>query len=176
MKRKAWFILAASALVMGSCGMLQSVIKSTFPYTTTLEIPRASAVGVPLSVTGMANSFDQDFKKDGNNADKLGEVRIASARVESRDPNDFNIGNLTTLKVYMSKADSTDEVLIASRTDITPRVGNVMVLDIDNTHLLGEMVRQAKVQIRVVYQLRNHIDVNAHLHIVLGLAAIPGGN
>ena len=169
-------MLTAFALVSGSCGMLQSVIKSTFPYTTTLEIPKSSAVGIALSVTGIANSFDQDFNKGGNNADQLGEVRIASARVESRDPHDFNIGNLSLLKVYLSKADSTDEVLVASRTDITPRVGNVMVLDIDNTHLLGEMVRQAKVHIRVVYQLRNHIDVNAHLHIVLGLAAIPGGN
>jgi len=176
MKRKVWFILPVITLVLGSCAMLQSVIKSTFPYTTTLEIPRSSAVGVELSVTGMANSFDQDFKKDGNNADRVSEVRMESARVESREPHDFNIGNLTMLKVYMSKADSTDEVLVASRTDITAGLGNVMVLDIDNTHQLEKMVREAKVRIRMVYKLRNHIDVNAHLHIVLGLAAVPGRN
>jgi hypothetical protein len=76
----------------------------------------------------------------------------------------------------MSKADSTDEVLVASRTDITAGLGNVMVLDIDNSHQLEKMVREAKVRIRMVYKLRNHIDVNAHLHIVLGLAAVPGRN
>jgi len=176
MNRKAWVILSACALALGSCAMMQSIIKSTFPYTTTLEIPRSSSPGVELSVTGMANSFDQDFKKDGNNADKVSDVRMQSARVESRDPNDFNIGNLSTLKVYMSKADSTGEVLVASRTDITTGVGNVMVLDIDDTHPLEKRVREAKVRIRIVYKLRNHIDVNAHLHIVLGLAAVPGGN
>jgi len=173
MKRTVWLILPAIALVLGSCAMLQSVIKSTFPYTTTLEIPRSSPIGAELSVAGMANSFDQDFKKDGNNADKVNEVRMESARVESRDPHDFNIGNLSMLKVYMSKADSTDEVLVASRTDITAGVGNVMVLDIDNTHPLEKHVRQEKVRIRIVYKLRNHIDVDAHLHIVLGLAAVP---
>ncbi|MDR3696733.1 hypothetical protein [Mucilaginibacter sp.] len=176
MKRKVWFILPAIVFILSGCAMLQSVIKSTFPYTTTLEIPRTSAVGVETSVTGMANSFDQDFKKDGNNADKVSKVRMESARVESRDPHDFNIGNLTSLKVYMSKADGTDEVLVASRTDITAGVGNVMILDIDNTHLLEKMVREAKVRIKMVYKLRNHIDVNAHLHIVLGLAAIPRRN
>lgn len=173
MKRTVCFVLPAIAFFLGSCAMLQSVIKSTFPYTTTLEIPRSSAVGVELSVTGMANSFDQDFTKDGNNAGKVSGVRMESARVESRDPHDFNIGNLSMLKVYMSKADSTDEVLVAARTDITAGVGNVMVLDIDNTHQLQKMVREAKVRIRMVYKLRNHIDVNAHLHIVLGLAAVP---
>ena len=155
---------------------MQSIVKSTFPYTTTLVIPKSAAVGVELSVTGMATSFDQDFKKDGNNADKVSEVRMVSARIESRDPSDFNIGNLVWAKVYMSKADSTDEVLVASRTDITTGVGNSMVLDIDNSNFLDQQVREPKVRIRMAYQLRNHIDVNANLHVVLGLGAFPNRN
>jgi len=164
------------ALVLGSCAMMQSIVKSTFPYTTTLTIPKSSQVGVELSVTGTATSFDQDFKKDGNNADKVSEVRIVSARIESREPSDFNIGNLVWAKVYMSKADSTDEVLVASRTDITPGVGNSMVLDIDNRNFLDQQVREPKVRIRMAYQLRNHINTNADLHIVLGLGAFPNNN
>jgi len=173
MKRGLLFISLSFALLLGSCAMMQSILKSTFPYTTTLLIPKSSAVGVELTTTGEATSFDQDFKKNGNNADKVSEVRMVSARIESRDPVDFNIGNLTMVKVYMSKADSTDEVLVASRTDITPGVGNSMVLDIDNSNFLDEQVRQPKVRIRMLYQLRNHIDVNAHLHIILGLGAFP---
>jgi hypothetical protein len=73
----------------------------------------------------------------------------------------------------MSKADSTDEVLVASRTDITAGVGNTMVLDIDNSTFLDQQVREPQVRIRMVYQLRNHIDVDANLHIVLGLGAFP---
>ncbi|HEY8783182.1 MAG TPA: hypothetical protein VIM16_16265 [Mucilaginibacter sp.] len=176
MNRKTGIIFIGLALFFAGCAMMQSIIKSTFPYTTTLVIPKSSPVGVDLSVTGVATSFDQDFKKNGNNADKVSEVRMVSAKVESRDPSDFNIGNLTRLKVYMSKADSTDEVLVASRTDITPGVGNSMVLDIDNSSFLDQQVREPKVRIRMVYRLRNHIDVNAHLHIVLGLGAFPNRN
>ncbi len=175
MKRKVLFISLGLALVLGSCAMMQSIVKSTFPYTTTITIPKSSQVGVELSVTGTGNSFDQDFKKDGNNADKVSEVRIVSARIESRDPSDFNIGNLVWAKVYMSKADSTDEVLVASRTDITPGVGNSMVLDIDNRNFLDQQVRQPQVRIRMAYQLRNHINTDASLHIVLGLGAFPNG-
>ena len=173
MNRKILFISLGFTLVLGSCAMMQSIVKSTFPYTTTIEIPKSSAVGVELSVTGMANSFDQDFTKGGNNADKVSEVRMVSARLESRDPTDFNIGNLSLIKVYMAKADGSDEVLVASRTDITAGVGNSMVLDIDNSNFLDQMVRESKVRIRIAYQLRNHIDVNAHLHVVLGMGAFP---
>ena len=165
--------LIAIALVFGSCGMMQSVIKSTFPYTTTVLIPRSSPVATEQSVTGMATSFDQDFTKNGNNADKVSEVRIISAKLESRDPSDFNIGNLLLVRVYMAKADGKDEVLVASRNDITPGVGNTMVLDIDNSHFLDERVREKNVRIRLVYKLRNHIDVDANLHLVLGLSAYP---
>ena len=75
-------LLIAFALVFGSCGMMQSVIKSTFPYTTTVLIPRSSPVGVEQSVTGMATSFDQDFTKGGNNAGNVSEVRIISAKLQ----------------------------------------------------------------------------------------------
>ena len=173
MKIKALIISFCLLLVLSSCAMVQSIVKSTFPYTTTLLIPKSSGVGVELSVTGMATSFDQDFTKTGNNGSKVSEVRIVSARLQSRDPTDFNIGNLVLAKIYMSKADGSDEVLVASRTDITAGVGNSLVLDIDNSSFLDQLVREREVKIRMVYKLRNHINVNAHVHVVLGLSAYP---
>jgi len=173
MSRKVLFISFLLPLFFGSCAMMQSIIKSTFPYTTTVLIPKSSPVGVEQSVTAMATSFDQDFKKDGNNGEKVSDVRIVSAKLQSKDPTDFNIGNLVSVKVYMSKADGKDEVLVASRTDITPGAGNSIVLDIDNSSFLDQRVREPQIMIRMVYQLRNHIDVNANLHLVLGLSAYP---
>ena len=170
-KKPLFFI--ALILVISSCGMMQSVIKSTFPYTTTLLIPRASTVGDVQSVTGMATSFDQDFTRSGNNANNVSKVRVVSAKIESRNPSDFNIGNFSSIHVFIAKADGSDEVMIASRTDITAGVGNSMVLDIDDSHFLDEMVRQPNVRIRMCYRLRNHIDVDASLHVVLGLGAYP---
>jgi hypothetical protein len=173
MKTKVLFISFGLLTVLSSCAMVQSVVKSTFPYTTTLVIKKSSPVGVEQSVTAMATSFDQDFAKNGNNGDKVSEVRIISAKLKSTDPTDFNIGNLVSARFYMSKSDGKDEVLVASRMDITPGVGNSIVLDIDNTNFLDERVREPQVMIRMVYTLRNHIDVNANLHLVLGISAYP---
>jgi len=176
MERKAIFILSGFALFLGSCAMMQSIIKSTFPYTTTVTVPQTSEIAVPLSVTGMATSFDQDFKKDGNNGDKVSEVRIVSAKLQSEDPSDFNIGNFSLIKVYMSKADGSDEVLVASRTDILSEVGNSMILDIDNSSFLDQRVREPNIKIRMEYKLRNHLHADASLHLVLGLSAYPNNN
>src|ERR1700761_6259788 len=128
---KSLFSLAI-VLLFSSCAMMQSIVKSTFPYTTTVTIPMASKTGEEQSVTAMATSFDQDFKKDGNNGGKVSEVRMVSAKMEAVSPTDFNIGNLGMVKVYMAKADGSAETLVASRTDITADAGNSIVLDIDN--------------------------------------------
>lgn len=169
------FISFALAAAFNSCATWQSIVKSTFPYTTTVMIRENSDIGVELSAMGVATSFDQDFKKNGNNADKVSEVSIVSAKLISTNPADFDIGNLISIKVYMSKTDGSDEVLVASRKNIAQNVGNSMVLDIDNSSFLDEHVRQPQIRIRVVYVLRNHIDVDAYLHLVLGLSAYPNG-
>jgi len=173
MNRRVLFISLGILVILSSCGMMQSVIKSTFPYTTTLLVLKSSPVGEEQSVTAEGTSFDQEFTKDGNNANNIGEVRVVSARLESSHPSDFNIGNLKWVKIYIAKANGSDEVMAASRTDITAGVGNSMVLDVDNGHFLDELVREPHIRIRMAYQLRNHIDSDAHLHVILGLGAHP---
>jgi hypothetical protein len=172
MKNKIQFILLGFAVFSGSCSVMQSAVKSTFPYTTTLTIPRSPAGDTELSVTGTATSFDQRIQKDGRDADKVGDVRVVSAKIESKDPDNFNIGSFSAIKIYLSKPDSTGEVLGASRTDITPNVGNSMVLDIDNTNSLTELVHQPKIRLRMVYKLHNRINLTTQLHISLGLGAL----
>lgn len=173
MKRKTILILFSLALFFASCALMQSAVKSTFPYTTTLVIPKTSQVGVELSVSGTATSFDQRISKNGNPGDKIKQVRIMSAKLQSKDPSDFNIGNLESAKIYMSKTDGSEEVLVASRTDITPGVGNSLVLDIDNSNSLDKIISEPKAKIRMVYMLHNRIYVTANLRLVLSLSANP---
>ena len=163
-----------SILFFSSCAVVQSVVKSTFPYTAAIVIPQSSKVGRELSVTGTASSFDQSMTKNGNNGDRIKDVKVVSAMLKSKDPSDFNIGNIASLKVYVSKADGTDELLVASRSDISSTAGNSIVLDIHNNTLLDEQVHEGNVKVRVAYRLRNAIDANATLRFVLGLRANPG--
>jgi hypothetical protein len=173
MKKELQVGLVILVTFFAGCAVWQSALKSTFPYKTDLTVPKSSSDNTILSVSGTAKSFDQDFSKNGNNADQVSNVRVVSAKIVSDDPSDFDLGNFSKIKVYMSKADGTKEVLVASRTDITPLVGGSLVLDIDNSHALDEQVKEPNVTIRMEYQLHNRIYVNAHLRIVIGVRATP---
>src|ERR1700712_4525318 len=119
MIKKLFPVLIVLVICISGCAMFQSIVKSTFPYTATLTIPATSEPGAEYTATSMATSYDQNFTKDGNNASRTGDARVVSAKLRSIEPSDFNIGNLLNVKFYMSKPDGKDEVLVASRTDIT---------------------------------------------------------
>jgi hypothetical protein len=176
MIRKLFPVSIALMLIFSGCGMFESIVKSTFPYTTTLTIPASSKPGTEYTAISMATSYDQNFTKDGNNANHIGDVRVVSAKLRSVDPTDFNIGNLEYVKFYMSTHDGKDEVLVGSRTDITAGVGNTMVLDIDNSNFLDQLIRQPDVRIRMVYKLRTGVNADANLRLALGLSAYPNSN
>lgn len=165
--------IALIMMIFSGCAMFESIVKSTFPYTTTLTIPATSQPGNEYTATSMATSFDQGFTKDGNNANRVSEARVVSAKLRSTEPTNFNIGTLMSVKFYMSKPDGKDEVLVASRTDITRDVGNTMVLDIDNSHFLDQLIRMPDIRIRMVYKLRSNIRTDVNLRLVLGLSAYP---
>jgi hypothetical protein len=166
-------ILIIFLIILNSCGMMQSIVKSSFPYTATLLIPASADVNKSYSAVSLATSFDQNFSKSGNNGNNVSEVSIISAKLQSTAPDDFNLGDLKSVKIYMAKENGKDEVLVASRKDITPGVGNTMVLDIDNSNFLDALVREPDIRIKMVYELRKKSPVDVSIHLVLGLNAYP---
>lgn len=173
MRNKRLILLVLICTIGAGCGTFQSIVKSSFPYTTTLTIPASSQPGKEYPAISLATSFDQNFTKSGNNGNKISQVRIISARLQSTEPADYNIGNLSLVKIYMAKADGSGEIQVAVRTDISDNVGNTMVLDINNSQFLDELVRQPNIRVRMVYRLRNTVSTDVALHVVLELAAYP---
>lgn len=171
--KKILLLSFALVLVFTSCGTMQSIIKSSFPYTATLVIPASSATGTTLSAISIGNSFDQNFSKDGNNGARVTDARVVSAKLQAIIPSDFNIGNLVSAKLYMAKANGENEVIIGSCTDIGSNAGNNIVMDVDNTHFLDQLIREPNVRIRLVYQLRNKISIDASLRVVISITADP---
>ena len=165
--------LVILCIAISACAMFQSIVKSSFPYTTTLVVPASSHAGNEYSAISMATSFDQNFSKKGNNGDRITLVRIVSAKLMSTEPTDYNIGDLSAVRIYLSKEDGQDEILVASRDDIGANVGNNVVLDIDNSHMLDELVREPQIRVRMAYKVRKGFRSDASLHVVLGLAAYP---
>ena len=168
---KRLLILAWVVIAFGGCAMYQSAIKSSFPYTSTLVVPASSKAGTTGSAISMATSFDQNFGK--NNADRVKMVRIISAKLMSTEPADYNLGNLSEVRIYLSDNNGQDEVMVASRSDIGANVGNDVVLDIDNSNMLDELVREPQIRVRMAYKVRKSVKRDASVHVVLGLAAYP---
>jgi len=166
-------LLVILCATISGCAMFQSIIKSSFPYTTTLTIPASSKIETEYSATSMANSFDQNFSKSGDNGDRISQVRVISARLRSVEPSDYNLGDLASVKIYLSKSDGQDEILVASRNDIGANAGNDVVMDIDNTQLLDNLVREPGIRVRMAYKLRHAATTDVSLHVILGLAAYP---
>jgi hypothetical protein len=173
MIKKLLLISIALPLLLTGCAMMQTIVKSTFPYTTDLTIPATSVPGKEYESVAMANSFDQDFSKDGNNANRVSEVRVISAKMRSIEPTYFNIGNMISIKIYMSGADGQNEVLVASRTNITADVGNSINLDIQDSDFLDKLARLPGIRVRMVYVLRNNTAANTNLRLILALGGYP---
>ncbi len=167
--KKLVFLLACVA--MCGCSTVQSIVASTFPYTTTLVIPNTSPVDKDYSAISTATSFDQNFTFGSARVSKVSKVRIVSARLQAIMPANYNIGNVQSVKLYMAKPDGSGEVLVATRTDIGANIGNILSLDIDNSKLLDDLVHQPSTRVRMEYKLRNKSDLDVSLRVSLSIKA-----
>ena len=175
MKKQYLFASIFLIWVMAGCGMVQSIVKSTLPYTTTLTIPASAGAGTPQSAISMAKSFEQNFSISGKGGQYISEVSVISAKLESTEPATYNLGNLSSVKIYVSKADGKDEVLIAFKTDISFTNGNTLILDTDNKRFLDQLVREKEIRVRMAYTVRQKANVDVNVFLALGVNAYPAG-
>ncbi|MBE7176816.1 MAG: hypothetical protein INR69_10445 [Mucilaginibacter polytrichastri] len=174
MKRYLFVLTAAIASIAAGCGTVQSIVKSTFPYTTTLVIHSSEKTDTELSVKSSATSFDQIFTATGNNATQVKDVRIATARVSASNPANLQFGRFKSIKVYIAKSNGSNEIMVASRSDIGSGAGNNLQLDVDNAKFLDEYLRGSSMRVRIAYVLRDTLDKDASIKCSLGFSASPG--
>ncbi len=161
---------------MTGCATVQSIVRSSFPYTATIIVPASSRTNTTLSATSQASSFDQIFTGQGSNTDAIKDVRIASARIDATNPAGQNMGAFKTIRMYISRGDSSSEVMVASRDDIGTSVGNSIMLDIDNSRLLDEYIKGSTVKVRMEYVLRSALTADVSLKTSLGFSVAPNTN
>jgi hypothetical protein len=153
------------------CATLQSLVKSTFPYTSTLIIPASTKTGSTFSATSSASSIDEIFTGSGSNTSQISQVRMSSAKIEAINPSNQNLGIFKSIKVYLLNGSS--EVLVASRNDISAVTGNSLVLDIDNSKFLDSYVKTGNVRVRMEYVLQSQLSVDLSVKATLGLNTSP---
>nr|WP_294896870.1 hypothetical protein [uncultured Pedobacter sp.] len=169
--KKNFIGILSLAIILSSCATLQSIVKSTFPYTATLIVPANQKTGSNYSATSSASSFDQIFTGSSSNTSGISQVRISSAKIESVNPAGQNLGAFKSIKVYL--LNGSNEVMVASRNDIASTVGNSLVLDIDNSKFLDDYLKSGTVRIRVDYVLQNSFPVDLSLKASLGFNTSP---
>ncbi|OAQ39112.1 hypothetical protein A5893_10605 [Pedobacter psychrophilus] len=154
-----------------SCATLQSIVKSTFPYTSNLIIPASSNVGSTLSATSSASSFDQIFTGSGSNTDQITQVRISSAKIESVNPSNQNLGVFKSINIYL--VNGSQQTLVANRKDVSATVGNSLVLDINNSKFLDDYLKSGTVRVKMEYVLQSGLSVDLSVKASLGFNSSP---
>lgn len=172
--KKNFFYYSIVALIIFGCGTIQSIVKSTFPYTSTLIIPASSKTNTTLTATSPASSFDQIFTGQGSNTNQISQVRVASVKLESTNPSEQNLGILKSAKVYLLS--NSNETLIATRTDIASTVGRAIMLDIDNSKFLDDYLKNGNVRIRLEYVLQSGLSTDLSVKASIGFNAMPAAS
>ncbi len=169
-------IIAFLAITIGisGCATVQSIIKSSFPYTATLIIPASSKPNSNLSATSAASSFDEVFGNQ-NGTSYIKEVRIASAKLSAANPNNQSMGMFKSVRIYISNGKS-GEVMVASRNDIAENIGSSLVLDIDNSRFLDSYIKGNSLRIRTEYVLRSGITTDISVKAALTFSSSPNAN
>lgn len=162
------------AIAVSACGTIQSVVKSTFPYTSTLTIPASTKVNTSSVAVSTASSFDQIFTGQGSNTTQISQVRVASVKLESTNPSNQSLGILKAAKIYL--INNNNETLIATRTDIAPTVGRAIMLDIDNTKFLDEYLKAGNVKVRLEYTLESSLSTDLSVKASIGFNVLPASN
>lgn len=165
------FVVSASILI--GCSAIQSIVRSTFPYTATLSLPSSTRTDIAQSVTAQASSFDQIFTGQGSNTNAISDVRLSSVKLDATYPSGQSFGVFKSVKIYISRGDSSREQLIATRDNIASTVGNSIMLDADTTILLDNYIKESTVRIRMEYVLNNPTNADLTIKASLGFTATP---
>jgi hypothetical protein len=169
--KKLTFMLLVAVLFISSCATVQSIIKSTFPYTATLIIPASTKLNSTVSATSAASSFDQVFGNQ-KGSEYVKEVRIANAKLIAINPTSQSMGAFKSVKLYISNGDS-GEVMVASRNDIGENIGNDLILDIDNSRFLDKYIKGNNLRVRMEYVLRKAMSTDVSVRASLNFSSSP---
>ena len=161
----------ALIILVSGCATVQSIIKSTFPYTATLVIPSGTKDNILQTTTSTASSFDQIFGNQSG-ADYIKEVRVSSVKLDANNPSTQNLGIFKSVRLFLVNG-SGSEVMIASRNDVSENIGSNLVLDIDNSRFVDEYIKGSNLRVRMEYTLKNSLTSDISVRITINFSSSP---
>ncbi|RZK47672.1 MAG: hypothetical protein EOO87_21650 [Pedobacter sp.] len=169
--KRIFCILLVLVIFVSGCATVQSIIKSTFPYTATLTIPNATKSDEVQTVTSVASSLDQIFGDNGS-TDLIKDVKVGAVKLVASNPTNQNLGVFKSVKVFVV-SENGGEVMVGSRTDVSENIGNSLVLDIDNSRFVDNYIKGSSLKIRMEYLLRNSLTSDVSVRVAINFSASP---
>lgn len=158
-------------IVVTGCATVQSIIKSTFPYTAILTIPANTKSNTAQTVSSSTSSFDEIFGNQ-NGTSYIKDVKVASVRLDASNPTRQSLGIFKSVKLFVVNT-SGSEVMVASRSDVSENIGNNLVLDIDNSRFVDDYIRGSNLKVRMEYVLRNSLASEVSVRAAINFSASP---
>lgn len=152
--KRFFFAILITSLILGGCATVQSLVRSTIPYTATMTVPAGVKIGTPQSVTAMASSFDQILTGQTSNTSAVKDIHLSSVRIDVSSPAGQSLRVFKSLKIYISRGDSYKEHLIAASNNVPSSTASGLLLDADTQTLLDEYIKESTVRLRLEYELR----------------------
>lgn len=125
MKKK---ILGYVVCLISACTVSQSLAQSSPSYDATLTIQPSAETRKAIVSVSQETPFEQAFPTVDPKS-KNRRLVLSSVRIESADPGK-NISIFKSVKIYLSKADGSNEVLIASNTNVPLNAGSKLTVNL----------------------------------------------
>jgi hypothetical protein len=157
-------VVASATLV--SCSTVSSIMQNTFPYNANFLVTSGSPSNTQLSAVSAATSINQISGASANVKD----IRVSTATLTV--PNSTNTGIFKSVRVYLSSGGS-NEVLVASRENISDSSGSTLSLDVNTSQTLDYIMKSGNVQQRLVYVLKQSPTTDISVKTSISFSSVP---
>lgn len=113
-----------------SCKKDKGLFGFDIEYEVNFTIPSSAGVSIPISVATppVSTSSSSKFSNNNTSANKIKQITLESLELTITSPNGKTFSFLESIKLYIS-ADGLDEILLASKENISDAVGGSIFLE-----------------------------------------------
>lgn len=153
--KKTSIILLGAMLFGYSCTVQKTTLKSSFGYSSLINIPESKNVDSPQSAKNVVINMAQLLGMQ-QTATRLTNATVTSAKIEVVNVKGQKLDIFKSVKLFL--ADENSEVMIGSKNDIPENIGNKLVLELDNTRFIDNYVKDGEMKFRLEYVLRKRTE------------------
>ena len=166
MKKLILSTIVAST-ILTSCSTVSTIMQNTFPYNSSVVITSGSPANTTLSAIGSGTNINQITGISNNVKD----IKIANANM-SVTSGSQGMGVFKSVKVYLSSG--SNEILVASRDNISDNIGSSLSLDVSSNQVLDQLIKSGNsVQQKIVYVLKSSPSADFTVKTSMNFSSVP---